>query len=231
MKVLLFAGTAEGREEAERLLSGGHDVTACVTTEYGAALLPPGARRLVGALDEEGMAALMARLSPDAVVDATHPYARQASENIRRAAERAGLPVRRVVRAEEAGAWRRAVLEVEDAAAAAEALRGTEGNVLLTTGSHALSAYSALDSGRLYARVLPTHEALDACAAAGLAPSHVVAMHGPFSRALNGALYDQYGIRHLVTKDGGARGGLGDKVVPALERGVRVILIRRPEEG
>ena len=78
--------------------------------------------------------------------------------------------------------------------------------------------------------MLPTVEALDLCRLAGIAPSHILAMQGPFSRELNGAVYDQYGISVLVTKDSGVRGGVSDKVIPALERDIHVILIERPEE-
>jgi precorrin-6x reductase len=33
-----------------------------------------------------------------------------------------------------------------------------------------------------------------------------------------------------VSKDSGAAGGVADKVIPALERGIRVIMIQSPEE-
>ena len=43
------------------------------------------------------------------------------------------------------------------------------GNILLTTGSHTLSIYAkVIEPERLFVRVLPTHQALDLCAAAGM---------------------------------------------------------------
>ena len=75
------------------------------------------------------------------------------------------------------------------------------GNILLTTGSHTLSVYAkVIEPERLFVRVLPTHQALDLCAAAGMVQSHIIAMQGPFSRALNAALYDQLHIRAMVSK-------------------------------
>ena len=79
--------------------------------------------------------------------------------------------------------------------------------------------------------MLPTAEALSLCRTAGIPSSHVIAMHGPFSAALNAALYDQLSVRVLVTKDSGREGGLEEKVLPALEREIHVILIERPEEA
>ena len=83
---------------------------------------------------------------------------------------------------------------------------------------------------RLFVRVLPTHQALDLCAAAGMVQSHVIAMQGPFSRDFNAALYDQLRIRTMVSKDSGQPGGVADKVLPALERGIDVVMIERPKE-
>ena len=65
---------------------------------------------------------------------------------------------------------------------------------------------------------------------AGLPPAHILAMQGPFSRDFNAALYDQLRIRTMVSKDSGQPGGVADKVLPALERGIDVVMIERPKE-
>ena len=53
-------------------------------------------------------------------------------------------------------------------------------------------------------------------------------MQGPFTDALNAATYDMLGVSVMVTKDSGAAGGVDEKIVPALARGIHVIVIRRP---
>ncbi|MBQ8128616.1 MAG: precorrin-6A/cobalt-precorrin-6A reductase, partial [Clostridia bacterium] len=98
MRILLFGGTTEGRKEALRLHRAGEDVTVCVTSDYAAQLLPEGIRVLTGAMDGDEMRRLMARLAPELVVDATHPYALRATENIRAAAGALGIPLRRIAR-------------------------------------------------------------------------------------------------------------------------------------
>ena len=103
--------------------------------------------------------------------------------------------------------------------------------MLLTTGAKELPAFRALDPERLYARVLPTHEALYACEALGLPHSHILALQGPFSGALNGAILDQYGIEFLVTKDGGKQGGFEEKREAARRCGAELILVARPEDS
>ena len=101
-RVLIFAGTTEGRLLAEELLAADIPVTACVATEYGETLLPEGEGmvRLAGRLDEGQIESLMAGGDFACVVDATHPYAAAVSENIKKAAENTGLSFLRLLREE-----------------------------------------------------------------------------------------------------------------------------------
>ena len=86
-KILLFAGTSEGRRLSERMEQEKIPACACVATEYGETLLPEGefVRKMAGRLTEAEMEALMRREEFSQVVDATHPYAAVVSENIRAA--------------------------------------------------------------------------------------------------------------------------------------------------
>lgn len=217
---------------AERLRELPARVVVCVATGYGAEMLDGGAVRSVvrvGRMDAEAMAALMREERAGCVIDATHPYAVAASENIRAAAEAAGVWRVRVAR--DAGVAGYGEF-FESAAAAAAALRGVEGNVLLAVGAKELGAFAAVPgfAERMFPRVLPAEESLRACAELGFLRSHVIAMQGPFTRELNRAVLRQYGISVLVTKDGGAAGGFAEKVSAAEDAGARVFVIGRPPE-
>ena len=226
MKVLIFGGTTEGRVLAAAL-GERHQVTVSVATALGGEALAgiPDISVLTGRLDRNAMEKLLRGF--DLCVDTTHPYAREATENIREACGAAGVPLRRRLRRE---SETEGTVRVESAAAAAAYLSERPGRVLLTTGAKELPAFRALDPERLYARVLPTHEALYACEALGLPHSHILALQGPFSGALNGAILDQYGIEFLVTKDGGKAGGFAEKLEAARQRQIPVVLISRPRE-
>ena len=105
----------------------------------------------------------------------------------------------------------------------------SEGPVLLTTGSKTLAVFAEiLGAERLVVRVLPTVEALRQCQRLGLAAHQIVAMQGPFGHALNKALIERFGIRLLVSKDGGEAGGLPEKLSAAAECAVPVVLVDRP---
>lgn len=233
MKVLLFGGTSDGRILAERLADLPLELTISVATDYGRDMLrslPGSTTVLTGRLDAPTMECLLRDQQYDIVIDATHPYATEASRTIRDAAESVGAPLLRL-RREPGGEGDFFCLP--SAAEAARRLAQTEGNVLLATGSKDLAAFAVVPdfTRRLYPRVLPTVEALGECLRLGFARSNVIAMQGPFSRELNAALMRQFAIAILVTKDGGAAGGFREKVEAARDLGVRVLLIERPEDG
>ena len=227
MKILIFSGTADGRSLSRQLADRGAEVTVCVATEYGREEQGTydGVRVLAGRRNSEEMASLMPGCQ--LCIDATHPYATLVSQNIRTACASSGVPYRRLLRdaCETDGA-----IVVRGAAEAAEYLSHTEGKVLLAIGSKELAAFRILDPARLCPRVLPSHESLSACEAAGIPHRNIIAMQGPFSRELNAALIRQLGAAYVVTKDGGTTGGFPEKAAAARDTGAVLIVLRRPEE-
>ena len=245
-EILLFAGTAEGRTIAEYLKKHGRSAEVFVATEYGESLIEEGGRVKVkcGRLTEKEMEEQF-YIHPGAlVIDATHPYAAEVTANIRRACEETGLRYLRVLRestlsgdggsAGSSSGTEQAVF-VDSPEEAAAYLSGQEGNVLLTTGSKELAAFTAVPDyrERLYARVLSLPEVVKSCAELGFQGSHLICMQGPFSLEMNCALIHQTGARFLVTKDTGAAGGFPEKAEAALRCGCRLVIIGRPmrEEG
>lgn len=231
-KLCVFAGTTEGRELAELLADQPVEVTACVATEYGEALLPPRERLTVSnrRLTAEEMEALLRREHFDLVVDATHPYASEVTENIVRACRAAGVEYLRLLRGTDAAP--EGAVYVPDIESAAAYLAGTEGNILLTTGSKELAKYAALPgfAERVYARVLPMEASLVSCQAAGLGPDRIIAMQGPFSREMNIAMLRAVSARYMVTKDTGGTGGFGEKAAAAKEAGAVLVVTGRPPQ-
>lgn len=230
-KWIIFGGTTEGRLLAQKAHDAGRNVLVCVTSEYARGLLDAEIPCRVGAMDEAQMLRFLDAQRPERIIDATHPYAVRVSQSIRACAAQLGVPVERIRRDDAHAAWQDAVQWVSDAEQAAEAAARTEGNVLLTTGSHTLGVYAGrIAPDRIFARVLPTAASIAACEGAGIPRSHIIAMQGPFSAQLNDALYAQLQIAVMVTKDSGEAGGVSNKVLPALDRGIHVIVIRRPRE-
>lgn len=224
--MLIFGGTTEGRRLARALSAMGHQVWVSVATPWGRRSWP--AWRMCPSwwvADPGEMDALLSR-GFHRCVDATHPYAVQATREIGAACARAGVPLRRLLRPEggEEG------LRVDSPEEAARLLAGREGNILLATGAKELPAFAALEPARLFPRVLPSEESVAACRRAGIPSRNIIALYGPFTQRLNEALMEQYHIRFLVTKDGGEAGGFREKAAAALAAGVELLVIRRPRD-
>ena len=244
-KIVIFAGTTEGRRLSEILADAGIAHTVCVATEYGEIVMrdqtdAEAARAkghsLVslhrGRMDRKQMEEFLCNDGYEIVVDATHPYARVVTENIRDAVKTQSSIYLRLEReisqTPEAEDPAVSIRYFESNADCAKALENTEGNILLTTGSKELATYCA--SGRLhdrlYVRILPGRESLELCMEQGIKGRQILALQGPFSTEMNAAILKQYDIRHMVTKNSGRTGGYREKLEAAKMLGIPVYVIQ-----
>ena len=233
-KVIVFAGTTEGYEISRFLCENQIPVLACVATEYGSRSLIENSCLQVqaGRLDENEMKELFSREKPELVLDATHPYAAEVTRNIKKACEEAEISYTRILRT---GSAQQNAVYVRDTQEAAEYIKGTTGNVLLTTGSKELAVFTSVPDyrERLFARVLSLPSVIESCQALGFEGRNLIAMQGPFSEELNRAILTQYQCRYLVTKDSGKAGGFLEKIQAAEACGATAVIIGRPlaEDG
>ena len=138
----------------------------------------------------------------DAVVDATHPFATRISEKTPGA-----------LRLERPG-WseRPGDIWVDSIEAAARECPGHR--VLLTTGHRDLAAFDAVEAWFLVRAITPP-----------VTRHEVVIARGPFTLQEERELFDRHAIDLLVTKDSG---GPAPKLQAARERGVPIVIVRRP---
>ncbi len=231
MKVILFGGTTEGREFAARLKDMGHTVTVSVAEEIGAEELKgiEDIKVVTGRRDAEGLSFLIR--ANDICIDATHPYAVLASQNISKACKICGIGYFRLLRkkSENLSRYNR-VYEVDSAKEACKVAAKVKGNILLTVGVKELHEFSSIERERLFVRVLPVKESIKKCEEEGIAHRNIIAMFGPFSCKMNEAVIEQYDIRVTVSKDGGEAGGFDGKLEAAERTKTGLIVIKRPEE-
>ncbi len=89
-----MSGTGEGREIVKRLNDKGEGVVTTVATEYGHEIYEKiglGHLCLQGRLDMTGLSELVRDNNIKTLIDATHPYAAQASLNAIKASEENGI--------------------------------------------------------------------------------------------------------------------------------------------
>lgn len=253
-KIVIFAGTTEGRRLSEILADARIAHTVCVATEYGEIVMreqtdlatvqgngqgQPLVKLHRGRMDREQMEEFLRNEGYEIVVDATHPYAQIVTENIREAVaairsskKDAQFPIylrleRQIDGTAEAEENVTNIQYFENNADCARALEDTEGNILLTTGSKELATYCASGKlhDRLYVRILPGRESLELCMEQGIKGRQILALQGPFSTEMNVAILKQYDIRHMVTKNSGRTGGYQEKLEAAKMLGIPAYVI------
>ena len=229
-KIFLFSGTSEGRTISEALSRALVYHTVFVATEYGKMVMQPSEYAKVeeGRLSFEDMVSLFEIEKPDLIVDATHPFATEVTENIRRACgDIEYLRVDDRYFGDDRTFCHQENFSVTDTQSAIEYLKSTSGNILLTTGVKTLPSYMAEDviKDRIYARILPSMESLSMALETGIKPGHIIAQEGPFTVESNEALISQYDIKLLVTKNSGGRGGFIEKLTACENKGIEAVVI------
>jgi precorrin-6A/cobalt-precorrin-6A reductase len=225
-RLLILGGTGEAAALARAALARFGEAMTVTTALAGRTRHPgpiAGEVRIGGFGGADGLAAYLVEHRVDRLIDATHPFAAAISRAARHAAARTGVPRLLLLRP----AWRRHPLdrwiEVDDIAAAA-LLVGRVGNCAwLTIGAGPLAAFAAAASDtRFVIRLIdPPRERLP------LRNHEIVLGRGPFSVAAERQLLLRHRIDVLVCK---ASGGAATeaKLIAARERGLPVIMVRRP---
>ena len=87
--ILIFAGTTEGRMLAQYASQNGIGCYVSTATEYGKSILEglEGVECISGRMDQKKMETFIGEHGIRLVIDATHPFAVEVSENIKAACE------------------------------------------------------------------------------------------------------------------------------------------------
>lgn len=231
---LIFAGTTEGRELVNYLEDKNVRLFVCVATEYGETLINQGKNTTVLSkrLDSNEMIDLIKENSFDLVIDTTHPYAVEVSNNIIAAVAKTNTKYLRLNRDNENIKNQEDLIFVNSVEEAVKLLKETQGNVLITTGSKELKKYTDIENykERLYARVLSTPNVVLECNKLGFVGSHLFCMQGPFIEEFNYALLKQISAKYMVTKESGKAGGYLDKIKAARRANAKCIIIGPPSK-
>ena len=222
---LIFGGTTEGRELT--FFCAEHDIPAAVSvaTEYGASLFPEQMHVLTGRLDAEQISALLSENRYSAVIDATHPYAEEATQNIRTACNMTATRYFRLIRqaSEISGNT------VSDMTSLLDLLNQNQKIVLSTLGSKSIPILKQMQNyqERLWVRILSSAE----FEIPDFPAQHIIAEKAPFSVEQNIHHIRQSGAEILLTKESGAVGGYPEKIEAAKQCGIEVITLLRPAEN
>ena len=216
-RILLLGGVTEALAIA-RTLGPQH-----VYSLAGVGRVPTDLRcevRVGGYGGAEGLARYISEQGIDLLLDATHPYAAQISQNAALAAAASGIPcwaLRRPAWVAQAGDnWR----DVADWAELVEALKPFK-RPLFTLGREPLEHLHEIPENQYWTlRALDVYPGNDRC--------EVIGARGPFLLDQERELFEQRQIDVLISKNSGSS-ATEPKLEVARERGVPVLILKRPE--
>lgn len=233
--ILLMAGSSEAREVLPILLKDVERVLVTTATDYPYPLMPTEGHGRVwlrqGRLDKDHMVALIRSEGIHCLIDATHPFAAEASTTAIEACRETAIPYIRFQRKAFPLPQSELIHQVKDQREAAHLACRLGQTIFLTTGAKDLEVFCkhANEARRkLLVRVLPSPESIQKCLQAGVHPDHIIAMKGPFSARLNAALWSDLSVDTVVTKESGEQGGLSEKLEAALELDINLVVVKRP---
>lgn len=232
--VWVFSGTSDGNEAALKIKASGRKVVVSVASDYGAGInkqtmTDAAVPVICGSLGEAKRKELLKQSSCKAVVDATHPYAQKISKQLSDICAELNIPYLRLER-EASRLPAHAVIATDFAEAATRAMELGE-RIFLSTGSKELPTFLSAPSAankQWFLRILPDPDLLERAVALGIPRSNICAMQGPFSQAINEALWRDWRIDCVVTKDSGSKGGLSEKIKATENLALPLIVVARP---
>jgi precorrin-6A/cobalt-precorrin-6A reductase len=221
-RVLLLGGTTEAARMARALADAGVDAVYSYAGRTEAPVAQPLPVRVGGFGGAAGLVDYLRAEGISHVIDATHPFAAQMSQNAVDACAETAVPLvaleREPWQAGEGDRW----TPVPDLVGAVTALGEAPRRVFLAIGRQTLEAFAGAPQHHYLLRLVdPPTEPLP------LPRAEAVIARGPFDVAGDLALLKDHRIEVIVAKNAGGAGAEA-KLVAARELGLPVILIDRP---
>ena len=231
--VWVFSGTGDGNALAVELSRRGHRLIVSTATDHGAELAAvalPGVEVRSG---RQGVAARRSQLQQSralAIVDATHPFATEISNQLTQLAGELSIPYIRYERPTAAlPSFARQAADMPTAARLAVEIGQ---RIFLATGIKDLVTFVGQPDSEhreWFLRITSDIASLELALRAGIPRSHICAMQGPFSTEFNIALWSAWKVDCVVTKESGAAGGFHSKAAAAERLGIPFIVVKRPQ--
>ncbi len=230
-KIWLIGGTSESAAIAKRIsqtIAPNLAIVITVATDAARSLYPPEIPIQVGCLDATQMASWCEQQQIQAIIDASHPYAVEVSQNAVTIAKTLHIPYLRYERSTlPLNSGQSLVLDSLDTLLEGNYLQGKR--VLLTIGCQALPLFKSYQQqGTLFARILPKPESLRIALDSGFTSDRLICLRPPISTELEAAIWRKWEISLVVTKASGKAGGEDIKHQVARELNIPLITIARP---
>jgi precorrin-6A/cobalt-precorrin-6A reductase len=224
-KILILGGTGEAAELARRLVTETSEKTEVITSLAGRTKNPktlPGRVFSDGFGGIQGLKSYIENENIDLLIDATHPFAENISENGYIASTVTNALRMTLSRPEWVLPPNAKWVEVDDMAVASDAVGAMSKRCFLTIGTGGLEAFSNLDSVWFLTRLIEQpSEPIP------LANHEIILGRPPHDVDSERKLINEHRIDCLVSKHAGGKATEG-KIIAALDADIPIVLIRRP---
>jgi precorrin-6x reductase len=231
--VWVFSGTGDGNALVRALADRQGPIIVSTASEYGGEVARedcPGVTVWAGRQGVETRRRALLGSHARAIVDATHPYAVQMSEQLIGLSRELDIPYLRYERPSSVDPETALLCSSVEEAAERAIVMGRR--IFLATGSKDLATFldaPSADSREWFVRMTPDPALIRRAIGLGVPREHILAMQGPFSEAFNTALWRDQRIDCVVTKDSGEAGGFSAKARAAAALDIPLLVIRRPQ--
>ncbi|MFN5592712.1 MAG: cobalt-precorrin-6A reductase [Aphanizomenon sp.] len=223
LRVLILGGIGDAVELAIKIanIPGIEVITSLAGRTREPANLP-GNVRTGGFGGVRGLTNYLREMQIDLLIDATHPFANQISENAAAATQEVGIPRLMVIRPPweklEDDDW----LEVEDNLAAATALANRAKRVFLTIGRQEIGTFAHLQDIWFLMRMIdpPNTDVI-------IPPGLILCDRGPFNLENEQEILLKYNIDTIVSKNSGGNATY-PKIIATRKLGIKVVMVNRP---
>ena len=235
MNYMVMAGTSDARRIIEELSTLKVKILATATTTHGAELAKTSGSDevLTGRFDSLKLAKIINTHSVDVLIDATHPFAAEATRNAIKAADAENIKYIRFERPALNFLDNELIYKVHSFPEAVDEILKIStagGRIFHLAGVMTLPYLTEkIDPKQIVARILPSNFSLKKCLDSGVPTRNIIAMEGIFSKEFNRTLMMEYNISVVLTKESGEAGGTPSKIEAAMELKIPVVMVMRPE--
>ena len=214
--ILVFGGTTEGRRAVEVLEEAGSLYYYSTKTDEQEIHMHHGIH-LVGVLVREAMIDICEKQSIRLIIDAAHPFALHLHQTIADVAESLAIPV---IKYERIYPPRDADVEwIDDYSQIPQDIH----SLLATTGVQSIQKLKPLEQQgmKIYYRILPRESSIDMALQQGATEEQLIYYEDSSTIEIDADA--------ILLKESGISGGFIEKVKAAKEKGMRIIVLKRPQ--
>lgn len=220
-RLLILGGTSDAIALAQQLSAFPHLQVITSLAGRTQSATAPGTSRIGGFGGATGLADYLHQEQIHYLIDATHPFAHQITQNAAIAAQKLGIPHLMLVRPAWEKSDRDQWIEVASNTAAAQLIPTLNlKRIFLTIGRQELSSFAQLTHHWFLMRMIDPPET-------PIPPGEILLDRGPFTLENERELLQKYNIEAIVSKNSGGNATYA-KILAAQELNLPIIMVQRP---